>query len=412
VQDPFQESPWRPDFTIVMQEVGAWGTREGAGNILAMTYDGAAWSQPINLTPDDRVHQRFAAVMTAQGELVVAHHSPAVASARLRSLGLPGRSAGAVDALTGIMTQNVPAVADPAISYCRVSDAFAGPGAKITAKVGVENRGLSHTPTSGAVSSLGVKAVYVSPDGTRKEVGRQRCPILTPGEETVLSFNLTVPRAPVKISFEVDPVAGELNSGDNVRVRSLGAQPPLAPTASYLKSDRRGEAALLQWKNNGLYDGILLYRDGKMVTELPGTATSHVDRGAGLLNQPGLLERHEYALRGVRGQSRSIPATCLFTKAPPGGRFKRGDTNGDGILNITDGVYVLNFLFLGGKAPPCRKAADTDDSGILNITDGVYVLNFLFLGGKAPPAPYPFCGLDPTEDLLDCATTPSCLLGG
>jgi hypothetical protein len=210
----------------------------------------------------------------------------------------------------------------------------------------------------------------------------------------------------VKISFEVDPVAGELNPADNVRVRSLGAQPPLVPTASYLKSDTRGEAVLLQWKNDGLYDSILFYRDGKLVTELPGTTMSHVDRGAGLLHQRGLLDRHEYALRGVRGQSRSIPATCVFTKTPPGGRFKRGDTNGDGALNITDGVFVLNFLFLGGKAPPCKKAADTDDSGGLNITDGVYILNFLFTGGKAPPAPYPLCGLDPTEDLLDCQTPP------
>lgn len=30
-----------------------------------------------------------------------------------------------------------------------------------------------------------------------------------------------------------------------------------------------------------------------------------------------------------------------------------GDTNGDGVLNIGDPVYTLNFLFLGGTAPRC-----------------------------------------------------------
>jgi hypothetical protein len=88
--------------------------------------------------------------------------------------------------------------------------------------------------------------------------------------------------------------------------------------------------------------------------------------------------------------------------------FRRGDSNASGDLNITDGVFVLNYLFLGGPEPPCQDAADSDDNGQLNITDGVRILNYLFLGGPAPPAPGPdSCGPDPTsdDDLPTCVYT-------
>jgi len=73
------------------------------------------------------------------------------------------------------------------------------------------------------------------------------------------------------------------------------------------------------------------------------------------------------------------------------------------VVEITDPVQLLNFLFLGGGNPACMDAADFDDSGILDITDAVNNLNYQFLGGTAPTAPGPFnCGPDPTTDDLDC----------
>ena len=72
-----------------------------------------------------------------------------------------------------------------------------------------------------------------------------------------------------------------------------------------------------------------------------------------------------------------------------GTNFVRGDADASGAINITDGIFVLNFLFLGGPNPPCEDAADADDSSAINITDGIYILNFLFLGGPDPAAPHP-----------------------
>ncbi|MGH2625483.1 MAG: hypothetical protein ACRDHY_02390, partial [Anaerolineales bacterium] len=89
---------------------------------------------------------------------------------------------------------------------------------------------------------------------------------------------------------------------------------------------------------------------------------------------------------------------------PAGGGpdFRRGDCDGSGVLDITDPVTALEFLFLGRAAPACADACDGDDSGALDITDAVAVLTYLFLGGEPPPPPFPLAGADPTPDVLSC----------
>ncbi len=60
--------------------------------------------------------------------------------------------------------------------------------------------------------------------------------------------------------------------------------------------------------------------------------------------------------------------------------FVRGDTNG---------------------APPNPlDAGDTDDTGVINLTDVIYLLDFLFRGGTEPPPPFPTPGIDRTPDDL------------
>ena len=79
-------------------------------------------------------------------------------------------------------------------------------------------------------------------------------------------------------------------------------------------------------------------------------------------------------------------------------RFQRGDANAYGGLDISDPVFLLTFLFIGGQAPPCLDSADVDDNGILQITNTILILNFLFLGEMPPRVPFAEFGLDPTDD--------------
>ena len=96
---------------------------------------------------------------------------------------------------------------------------------------------------------------------------------------------------------------------------------------------------------------------------------------------------------------------------PPLPAFHRGDADGNGQLEITDAVRILDYLFLGNATLSCHDAADADDSGALQLTDAVFILRHLFLGFPAPPHPGPppnppaptsGCGIDPGWVHLGC----------
>lgn len=90
--------------------------------------------------------------------------------------------------------------------------------------------------------------------------------------------------------------------------------------------------------------------------------------------------------------------------------FVRGDTDGNGEINISDPIYNLAYQFANGDPPSCLDVADCDDSGEVNISDPVYNLTYQFAEGPEPPPPFPFpdCGPDPTADDLECEAFAPC----
>ena len=71
-------------------------------------------------------------------------------------------------------------------------------------------------------------------------------------------------------------------------------------------------------------------------------------------------------------------------------------------IDVTDAIVILSHLALGVRYDDCHDALDSDDSGTIEISDPIYLLNYLFLAGAAPPSPFNECGPDPTDDTLDC----------
>ena len=95
--------------------------------------------------------------------------------------------------------------------------------------------------------------------------------------------------------------------------------------------------------------------------------------------------------------------------APPGSEFLRGDVNNDGGVDICDAVSTLGVLFLGQGEITCQDAADSNDDGAVDISDAVNTLSVLFLGQGLIPLPGMMaCGVDPTEDELDCVSLKAC----
>jgi len=66
------------------------------------------------------------------------------------------------------------------------------------------------------------------------------------------------------------------------------------------------------------------------------------------------------------------------------GRYVAGDANGDAILNVSDPIYVLNYLYQGGPAPNPLSAGDPNQDCIIDISDVIYLLNYLYKEGPAP----------------------------
>jgi hypothetical protein len=90
-----------------------------------------------------------------------------------------------------------------------------------------------------------------------------------------------------------------------------------------------------------------------------------------------------------------------LNEPPPDTRFRRGDCDADGVVSITDGIFGLGLLFLGGEPTSCFDACDSDDSGLFNLSDALGLLHFLFAVGEVPRFPGPtLCGVDPTFDEL------------
>ncbi len=66
-----------------------------------------------------------------------------------------------------------------------------------------------------------------------------------------------------------------------------------------------------------------------------------------------------------------------------------GDADKNGLVNISDVVFLINYIFSGGAAPNPIAAGDANCSGIINISDAVYLINYVFGGGPAPCAACP-----------------------
>ncbi len=88
--------------------------------------------------------------------------------------------------------------------------------------------------------------------------------------------------------------------------------------------------------------------------------------------------------------------------------FNRGDADGDGKYNVTDGVLIVQNIV--GNIPPrfpgCPAILDANGDGTNDVSDGLYLLNFVFMKtAPAPPAPFRACAIDPNSN---CTADSNC----
>ena len=88
-------------------------------------------------------------------------------------------------------------------------------------------------------------------------------------------------------------------------------------------------------------------------------------------------------------------------------RFRRGDIDADGSVNVGDVLSLLGYVFQKSAMPGCVKAADANDDGRVNLVDAIDMLSTLFQRGDDIREPRD-CGIDPTDDVLRCEAHAAC----
>lgn len=212
---------------------------------------------------------------------------------------------------------------------------------------------------------------------------------------TATSHALTLGAA---ASYGVRGIANGAASADTLTTASCSI-PAVgnAPTDALCTINHDTCEVTLEWTNNETdYAAIEILVDGVLEQTLAGTETSAIVTLAGTEILTTLDVRAIDAC-GIALATTGCTAECLPE------RFVRGDANGDGSIDISDAIGILDHVFLGA-ATNCRDAVDPNDDGNPDISDAIFLLTYVFSNGVDPLAPFPACGVDPTDtDSLDCA---------
>jgi hypothetical protein len=93
-----------------------------------------------------------------------------------------------------------------------------------------------------------------------------------------------------------------------------------------------------------------------------------------------LLNWHDSTI-ALRDSSSGLVVVCPTT-------FRYGDADLSGSIDISDAVFLISYIFIGGPAPfPTVLVADANCSGDIDISDAVYLVSYIFAGGPAPCNP-------------------------
>ncbi|MDH4034075.1 MAG: hypothetical protein OEV80_09780, partial [candidate division Zixibacteria bacterium] len=87
-----------------------------------------------------------------------------------------------------------------------------------------------------------------------------------------------------------------------------------------------------------------------------------------------------YTLTGLFNDGDSLTAGGWFILAG----HRAGDITLDGSVDISDLLYIIDFMFRAGPPPEFPPSADVDADCVVDISDLVYLVEYFFGGGTAP----------------------------
>ncbi len=64
--------------------------------------------------------------------------------------------------------------------------------------------------------------------------------------------------------------------------------------------------------------------------------------------------------------------------------YVAGDANNDELVDVSDIIYLINYLYKGGSAPDPLAAGDVNADCVVDVADVIYLINYLYKNGSAP----------------------------
>jgi hypothetical protein len=107
----------------------------------------------------------------------------------------------------------------------------------------------------------------------------------------------------------------------------------------------------------------------------------------------GPMSSVNFLLDGTLGQAVAGPSTSTNFVLNAGywqdfgqDSYVCGDASVNGRVDISDVVFIVNYIFGSGPVPDPLAAADVNCSNRVDISDCVYLVNYIFGGGGVPCA--------------------------
>ena len=107
-----------------------------------------------------------------------------------------------------------------------------------------------------------------------------------------------------------------------------------------------------------------------------------------LAGTPTWISEYSFSIELTDSDSPAKKDTMSYTihvTEPPPPEYICGDANGDEMVNVSDAVYIINYVFVSSSTPPDPiESADVNCDTNVNVSDAVFVINYVFSHGKSP----------------------------
>ena len=292
----------------------------------------------------------------------------------------------------------------------RIAEPYPEPGPDRTPDIGA-------FPPGPSPDELGCESYDIQPPEETDDVVRLGDVFAAPGQKVEVPIYLTN-----SVDVEAIQIVVKYDPGVFTPAREANYEGSFYESIISDGSGIQWFSALQSWPELGIFTvgiiGSLIHTGSELppgtmqlVAKIPGTISPSARPGSTSILEPTSEPSGPFGMRTElthRAQARYaslIPATVAATLniVPDISIFRRGDSNGDGTLDISDPQATLTYLFLGGEPLECLDAADANDDGRLDIADPITTLQVLFVreGAQLPPPSGKPAG-DPTADTLDC----------